>query len=101
METVLCPGRFVSERPAYSFVQELEDTAGRIAELGHFERARQCYAAAGLPEDWEQVVERVRANHSHKTGFIRGFEESVRGFGARGGSNVPGEGKGTLDASVT
>jgi uncharacterized Zn finger protein len=46
--------------------------------LDHFERAKQCYAA-GLPEDWEQVVERVRANHSRKTGFIRGFEEVVAG----------------------
>ncbi len=49
------------------------------AALDHFERAKQCYAAAGLPEDWEQVVERVRANHSRKTGFIRGFEEVVAG----------------------
>lgn len=93
METVLCPGRFISERPAYSFVQELEDTAGRIAELGHFERARQCYAAAGLPEDWEQVVERVRANHSHKTGFIRGFEEVVAGSAPEAGPTFPEKAK--------
>ena len=31
MEAALCPGRFVSERASYSFVRELEDTAGRIA----------------------------------------------------------------------
>ena len=49
------------------------------AVLDHFERAKQCYAAAGLPEDWVQLVARVRANHSRKSGFIRGFEEVVAG----------------------
>jgi len=33
MEAALCPGRFISERASYSFVQELEDTAGWIAEI--------------------------------------------------------------------
>lgn len=49
------------------------------AALDHFERAKRCYAAAGLEGDWEELVDWVRANHSRKRGFMAGFEEVVAG----------------------
>jgi uncharacterized Zn finger protein len=51
------------------------------AALQNFERARRCYAKAGLEADWEQFVSQVRAAHHRKTGFMRGFEEVVTGSG--------------------
>ncbi|MGH3171684.1 MAG: DUF6880 family protein [Trebonia sp.] len=49
------------------------------AALDHFERAKRCYAAAGLEGDWEELVDWVRANHSRKRGFMAGFEEVAAG----------------------
>jgi len=45
------------------------------AALRNFERARQCYAKAGLEADWQTVVSQVRAEHQRKYG--------------RGGSGAP------------
>jgi hypothetical protein len=47
------------------------------AALSNFEHARDCYRQAGLDGEWEDVVRRVRASHSRKTGFIGGFERLV------------------------
>jgi hypothetical protein len=47
--------------------------------LDHFERAKRCYAAAGLDGDWEELVDWVRVNHSRKRGFMADFEELVAG----------------------
>jgi uncharacterized protein DUF6880 len=49
------------------------------AALDNFERARRSFGAAGLHANWEEIVDRVRASHSRKTGFMRGFEEIVAG----------------------
>ena len=49
------------------------------AALDNFERARRSFGAAGLEANWEQVVDRVRARHSRKTGFMAGLEEIVAG----------------------
>jgi hypothetical protein len=49
------------------------------AALDHFERAKRCYAAAGLEGNWEELVDWVRANHSRKRWFMAGFEEVVAG----------------------
>lgn len=51
------------------------------AALHSFERARRCYAEAGLIGDWEQVVDEVRVEHHRKTSFMPGFEQIVRGAG--------------------
>ncbi len=45
------------------------------AALENLARAKRCYVAAGLDADWLQVIDEVRARHSRKTGFMRGFEE--------------------------
>jgi hypothetical protein len=47
------------------------------AALSNFERARRCYEKAGLVADWQRVVNKVRAEHHRKTGFMSGFEEIV------------------------
>jgi hypothetical protein len=39
------------------------------AALSNFERARDCYQAAGLAAEWEQTVRRLRTLHNRKTGF--------------------------------
>jgi hypothetical protein len=49
------------------------------AALDNFQRARRSFCAAGLQVNWEEIVDRVRASHSRKTGFMRGFEEIVAG----------------------
>jgi len=49
------------------------------AALDNFQRARRSFGAAGLQANWEEIVGRVRASHSRKTGFMRGFEEIVAG----------------------
>lgn len=36
-----------------------------------------CFAVAGLPGCWDQLVDQVRANHYRKAGFIREFEKAV------------------------
>jgi uncharacterized Zn finger protein len=47
------------------------------AALSNFERARDCYRAAGLAAEWEQTVRRVCTLHNRKTGFINGFQALV------------------------
>jgi hypothetical protein len=49
------------------------------AALSNFERARDCYRAAGLAAEWEQTVRRVCTLHNRKTGFINGFQALVAG----------------------
>ena len=49
------------------------------AALDNIERARKCYAKAGLNDDWRAVVADVRQRHFRKKGFMAGFEEIVTG----------------------
>jgi hypothetical protein len=51
------------------------------AAISNFERAKRCYERAGLTADWEEIVNRVRADHHRKTGFMSGFEDLVAGSG--------------------
>ena len=48
----------------------------------YFGRAQRCFAVAGLPDCWDQLVDQVRANHYRKAGFIREFEKVVTGVPA-------------------
>lgn len=54
------------------------------AALSNFERARHCYEQTGLAVDWQRTVDRVRADHSRKTGFMPGFERLAAGRGPGG-----------------
>jgi uncharacterized Zn finger protein len=49
------------------------------AAVGYFRRAKRCFAMAGLPDCWDQLVDQVRASHYRKAGFIREFENVVTG----------------------
>jgi len=49
------------------------------AALKNIERAKTCYAKAGLNDDWQAVVADVRQRHFRKKGFMAGFEEIVSG----------------------
>jgi tetratricopeptide (TPR) repeat protein len=49
------------------------------AALDNFDRAKKCYAKAGLDADWNAVVTDVRERHFRKRGFMAGFEEIVSG----------------------
>jgi tetratricopeptide (TPR) repeat protein len=52
------------------------------AALANFERARQCFAKAGLTGEWEKTVKQVRAAHRSKTAFMVRFEEIATGSGS-------------------
>ena len=47
--------------------------------LGNFERARDCYAAAGQQEKWDALAAEVRRVHGRKYSFMPGFERVVDG----------------------
>jgi hypothetical protein len=47
--------------------------------LWYLEQAKRCYEKAGLREEWQQVVDEVRAEHHRKAGFMSGFKEVVSG----------------------
>ena len=49
------------------------------AALGNFERARNCYAAAGQQGKWDALVAEVRRAHGRKYSFMPGFERVVEG----------------------
>lgn len=49
------------------------------AALDNIERAKKCYAKAGLNDDWQAVVTDVRQRHFRKKGFMAGFEDVVSG----------------------
>jgi tetratricopeptide (TPR) repeat protein len=49
------------------------------AALDNIERAKKCFAKAGLNDDWQAVVADVRQRHFRKKGFMAGFEEIVSG----------------------
>jgi len=53
------------------------------AAVSNFERARKCFARAGLAAEWEQTVRQVRADHRRKTGFLSGFEAVAAGAGQK------------------
>lgn len=52
------------------------------AALVYFERARDCFAAAGDVAAWKAVVEEVTERHGRKYSFMPGFEEIVAGGSA-------------------
>ncbi len=49
------------------------------AALDNIEKAKKCYAKAGLNADWQAVITDVRARHFRKKGFMTGFEDIVSG----------------------
>jgi len=49
------------------------------AALDHIDRAKRCYAKAGLNADWLAVVADVRERHFRKKGFLDGFADIVSG----------------------
>jgi hypothetical protein len=49
------------------------------AAVEYFGRVQRCFAVAGLPDCWDELVDQVRANHYRKAGFIREFEKVVTG----------------------
>jgi hypothetical protein len=49
------------------------------AALDNIEKAKKCYAKAGLDADWKVVVAGLRERHSRKKGFMAGFEDIVSG----------------------
>lgn len=50
------------------------------AAVEYFGRAKRCYAVAGLPDCWDQLVDQVRTDHYRKAGFIREFEKVTAGL---------------------
>ncbi|MCP3997070.1 MAG: hypothetical protein GY722_18725 [bacterium] len=48
------------------------------AALRYLERARECYAAAGLEADWISLVEELRRVRRRKSSFMPGLEHVVR-----------------------
>ena len=56
-----------------------------------FGRAQRCFAVAGLPDCWDQLVDQVRANHYRKAGFIREFEKVVTGVTPEPEPSFPGK----------
>jgi hypothetical protein len=51
------------------------------AAVSNFERAKRCFARAGLTADWEVTVSQVRSSHRRKTGFMPAFEAVATGVG--------------------
>lgn len=51
------------------------------AALSNFECAMRCFSRAGQPSEWAKTVQKVRAEHHRKSGFLAGFEELVSGNG--------------------
>ena len=51
------------------------------AALSNFERARRGFERAGLVDEWQRIVRKVRLDHHRKGGFMAGFEEVVAGSG--------------------
>ncbi|MBF0501450.1 MAG: hypothetical protein HQM09_15020 [Candidatus Riflebacteria bacterium] len=51
------------------------------AAISNFEHGRRCFAVAGSSTEWEAVVEKVRAEHRRKLGFMSDFEKVVAGGG--------------------
>lgn len=47
--------------------------------LVHFERARDCYRAAGLLAEWDALVCQLRSEHGRKHSFMPGFERIAAG----------------------
>src|SRR3989442_12048132 len=51
------------------------------AALSNFERGQRCFERAGLINQWQRIVKKVRFDHHRKVGFMVGFEEIVGGSG--------------------
>lgn len=51
------------------------------AAVSNFERAKRCFARAGLTADWEETASQVRSSHRRKTGFMPAFEAVAAGDG--------------------
>ena len=89
IETALSPGRFISHKAAWSFVDDVQDVADDIGKIIEKEPERAahlfetfiaaCHEKAGLDADWQAVVADVRERHFRKKGFMTGFEDIVSG----------------------
>lgn len=51
------------------------------AAVSDFERAKHCFARAGLEAEWHKTVRQARADHHRKSGFLPDFERLVAGHG--------------------
>lgn len=51
------------------------------AALSNFERAKRCFERAGLDDEWNKTVRRVRTDHNCKSSFMPGFKRLVEGTG--------------------
>jgi tetratricopeptide (TPR) repeat protein len=49
------------------------------AALRYFNHAKRCYQQASQPDQWQQVVDEVYAQHGRKTSFLPGFDAVVTG----------------------
>ena len=49
------------------------------AALGNFERARDCFVAAGQQANWDALVAEVRQAHGRKYSFMPGFDSLAEG----------------------
>jgi tetratricopeptide (TPR) repeat protein len=49
------------------------------AALRYFDHAKRCYQQAGQPDQWQEVVDEVYAQHGRKTSFLPGFDAAVTG----------------------
>ncbi len=47
----------------------------------HFQKVKELYEKEGLTKEWQDIVERVRADHSRKSSFIGEFERIASGKG--------------------
>jgi tetratricopeptide (TPR) repeat protein len=53
------------------------------AALRNFARARRCYERAGLPGEWQRLVDEIQTEHRRKTGFVVDFLRMAEGAGLR------------------
>jgi len=49
------------------------------AALRYLDHAKRCYQQAGQPDQWQEVVDEVYAQHGRKTSFLPGFDAVVTG----------------------
>jgi hypothetical protein len=67
------------------------------AALSNFERGRRCFERAGLINQWQRIVKKVRFDRHRKGGFLAGFEEIVGGSGPSRRPSFLQQAKGALD----
>jgi hypothetical protein len=63
------------------------------AAVEYFGRAQRCFAVAGLPDCWDQLVNQVRANHYRQGRLHPRVREGRHRSDSRAGAKLPGEGR--------